>query len=82
MISYLSIPEYINENEEDTISTTNFNSTRPDKLEETEKSLIVKALEYSGGNVVKASKLIGIGKSTLYRKIKKYELSTVPKWEK
>jgi Transcriptional activator of acetoin/glycerol metabolism len=82
MISYLFIPEYINENEEDTISTFNSSSIRPDKLEEIEKSLIVKALEYCDGNVVKASKLIGIGKSTLYRKIKKYELSTVPKWEK
>lgn len=82
IISYLFIPEYINENEEDTISTFNSSSIRPDKLEEIEKSLIVKALEYCDGNVVKASKLIGIGKSTLYRKIKKYELSAVPKWEK
>jgi len=42
MISYLFIPEYINENEEDTISTFNSSSIRPDKLEEIEKSLMLK----------------------------------------
>lgn len=82
IISHLFIPEYINENNKEVIDFSNNNEFKPDKLEEIEKSLIVKALEYCDGNVVKASKLIGIGKSTLYRKIKKYELSTVPKWEK
>ncbi|MTK11533.1 MAG: AAA family ATPase [Clostridiaceae bacterium] len=82
IISHLFIPEYINENNKEVIDFSNNNEFKPDKLEEIEKSSIVKALEYCDGNVVKASKLIGIGKSTLYRKIKKYELSTVPKWEK
>ncbi len=82
IISYLSIPEYINGNEMKSINKFDCSNNRPDKLEEIEKSLIIKALEYCDGNVVKASKLIGIGKSTFYRKIKKYELSTVPKWEK
>lgn len=82
IISYLFVPEYINENEKDNIDIPNNNGFRVDKLEEIEKSLIIKALKDCDGNVVKASKVIGIGKSTLYRKIKKYELSIVPKWEK
>ncbi len=82
IISYLFVPEYINDNFEENIDIPNDNGFRLDKLDKIEKDLIVKALEYCDGNVVKASKLIGIGKSTFYRKIKKYELSTVPKWEK
>ncbi len=47
-----------------------------------EKKLIIQALKYSNGNVISASKIIGIGKSTLYRKIEKYGLGDVSKWEK
>ncbi len=38
-------------------------------LEEMEKSHIIKALKYTGGNVVSASEILGIGKSTLYEKL-------------
>ncbi len=47
-----------------------------------ERKLIIQALRYCNGNVVSASKIIGIGKSTLYRKIEKYGLEEVSKWEK
>ncbi|MCB2292598.1 sigma 54-interacting transcriptional regulator [Clostridium algoriphilum] len=81
IISCLFIPEYINEDIEDikdikdikdTIGIPDDNVFKTYKLEEIEKNLIVKALEYCDGNVVKASKLIGIGKTTFYRKVKKY----------
>jgi len=41
-------------------------------LEDTEKKLILKALKATHGNRVKASKLLGIHRNTLHRKIKKY----------
>lgn len=43
-------------------------------LDQVEEQLIIKALRHCNGNVVNASKLINMGKSTLYRKIKKYNL--------
>jgi len=78
IISCSFIPEYINrdieerEDIEDTISISEDNGFKTYKIEEIEKNLILKALENCDGNVVKASKLIGIGKTTLYRKMKKY----------
>ena len=78
IISCLFIPEYINEHIEhiehieDTTGIPDDNVFKTYKLEEIEKNLIVKALEHCDGNVVKASKLMGIGKTTFYRKMKKY----------
>ncbi|MCK4260447.1 MAG: hypothetical protein KAX49_15835 [Halanaerobiales bacterium] len=46
-------------------------------LEDMEKNLISDTLNHCNGNVIMASKLINISKSTLYRKIKKYNISTV-----
>ncbi|MFV8751185.1 helix-turn-helix domain-containing protein [Nannocystaceae bacterium ST9] len=43
-------------------------------LEEAEKDAIRKALDYTRGNKRKAARLLHIGKTTLYRKIKTYEL--------
>jgi len=42
---------------------------------ETEKDLIKKALERSGGNKIKAAEILKMNKKTLYRKIKKLGLS-------
>jgi len=44
-------------------------------LEEIEKTHIIKALQYTQGNVVSAAELLGIGKSTLYRKIAEYQIN-------
>ncbi len=41
-------------------------------VEEAEKNLIKKALLETGGNKTRAAKLLGIGRKTLYMKIKKY----------
>ncbi len=51
----------------------------PDKpvlfnLSENEKDLIKSALEKFGGNITLTAKELGINRSTLYEKIKKYEL--------
>jgi len=44
-------------------------------LEELEKSHIIQALQRTQGNVVLAAELLGIGKSTLYRKIAEYQIN-------
>lgn len=43
-------------------------------LEELEKRHIEKVLELSGGNRLKAAKILGVNVSTIYRKIEKYKL--------
>lgn len=43
-------------------------------LEEAEKQAIKRALDYTRGNKRRAARLLCIGKTTLYRKIKAYEL--------
>jgi len=43
-------------------------------LEETEKNMIINALKSCGGNISKTAKKLGIGRTTLYRKIKKYNI--------
>ena len=44
-------------------------------LEEMEKNHIREALARAGGNISEAAGLVGIARSTLYQKMKKYELS-------
>jgi transcriptional regulator with PAS, ATPase and Fis domain len=44
-------------------------------LAELEKQAILRALEYTKGDRVTAATLLGIGRTTLYRKLKEYELS-------
>ena len=47
---------------------------RPRSLEEIERDAIAEALERHDGNVAQVVRELGIGRTTLYRKIKKYEL--------
>jgi DNA-binding NtrC family response regulator len=42
-------------------------------LEEMERRAILRAMRESGGDKIAAAKLLGIGKTTLYRKLKQYE---------
>jgi len=44
-------------------------------LEETERRLIGEAMQRTGGNVVEAAKLLGIGRATLYRKLDEYGIA-------
>ncbi|MGH9454160.1 MAG: sigma-54-dependent transcriptional regulator [Terriglobia bacterium] len=43
-------------------------------LQELERDAILRALETAGGDRVRAAKLLGIGKTTIYRKLKEYGL--------
>ena len=43
-------------------------------MQELERRAIMRALESSGGDRVRAAKLLGIGKTTIYRKLKEYGL--------
>jgi DNA-binding NtrC family response regulator len=42
------------------------------KLQELERKAITEALEASGGDRARAAKILGIGKTTIYRKLKEY----------
>jgi DNA-binding NtrC family response regulator len=46
-------------------------------LREIERDAIRQALEITGGDRLRAAKLLGIGKTTVYRKIKEYDLETI-----
>lgn len=44
------------------------------RLSDSERETIVRALKATGGNIVAAARLLGIGRTTLYRKMEKYGL--------
>jgi two-component system response regulator HydG len=44
-------------------------------LTEMERDAIIRALEYTKGDRVMAAQLLGIGRTTLYRKLKEYRLT-------
>ncbi len=48
-------------------------------LREMERDAIRQALEVTGGDRLRAAKLLGVGKTTVYRKIKEYDLESVVK---
>ncbi|WP_147564752.1 sigma-54-dependent Fis family transcriptional regulator [Clostridium tyrobutyricum] len=78
VISGELVPDYIKDITKHTIKCIDCVDTESavkiQTMEQIEKEHIIKALKYCNGNVVKASKLIDVGKSTLYRKIKRYNL--------
>jgi DNA-binding NtrC family response regulator len=47
-------------------------------LDELERRAILRALRESGGDKLAAARLLGIGKTTLYRKLKQYEAQALP----
>jgi transcriptional regulator with PAS, ATPase and Fis domain len=44
-------------------------------LKDMEKDLLIQALKKADGNIVQASKMLGISRNTIYRKIKEFNLS-------
>lgn len=52
-----------------------FEKPLPPTLEELEARAVAGALEYCGGNVAMAARFLGIGRNTLYRKIKDYKIA-------
>jgi DNA-binding NtrC family response regulator len=47
-------------------------------LEEMERRAILRALREAGGDKLAAARILGIGKTTLYRKLKQYQAETQP----
>ncbi len=52
-------------------------SNKPVSLEESEKQHLIEALEKCRWNKKKAARILGIGRSTLYAKLKKYQLKPI-----
>jgi DNA-binding NtrC family response regulator/ABC-type branched-subunit amino acid transport system substrate-binding protein len=50
------------------------------KIDGKEKELLLHAIKISGYNLSLASRLVGISRSTIYRKIKKYKIDMNPDW--
>jgi len=51
---------------------TSLRSANSHRLSDSERETIARALKSTGGNVVAAARLLGIGRTTLYRKMEKY----------
>jgi DNA-binding NtrC family response regulator len=54
-----------------------YNSSLHEALEHFEKTYIYQVLKNTGWNTEKASKLMKIGRSTLFNKIKKYDIRKI-----
>lgn len=54
------------------------NASLPDVLEQVEKAMIMRAMEQAGGVQTVAAEMLGIGKSGLNQKLKKYDLYLRP----
>ena len=50
-------------------------------LEEMEKHALVEALKIAGGNVKQVAESLGISRTTCYRKIKKYQIKQIKKYQ-
>ena len=50
-------------------------------LQEMEKHALVKALKIAGGNVKQVAESLGISRTTCYRKIKKYQIKQIKKYQ-
>jgi transcriptional regulator of acetoin/glycerol metabolism len=66
-----NLPAYLRKNRPETPRAAT-DSIMP--LSALEKDAIKKALLFFNGNMTKASKALGIGRNTLYAKLKKYKL--------
>jgi transcriptional regulator with PAS, ATPase and Fis domain len=65
------LPEHIHNQETKPVPTENQKSFNLSALE---KETIERALRHYDGNITRASKALGIGRNTLYDKMKKYDL--------
>jgi transcriptional regulator with PAS, ATPase and Fis domain len=63
------LPEYIHNQEPKSIPTKNH---KPFNLSALEKKVVGRALRHYNGNITKTSKALGIGRNTLYDKMRKY----------
>ena len=70
-----ALPEYMITNVRDETGSSSSTLSVVKTLAELEKEAIQSAIVYSKGNLVQAAKVLGIGRTTLYRKIEKYGLT-------
>lgn len=80
VISPADLPAHMSKSSVSFRSGADFNSPRTTvasmtPMEELQKQAIEEALERASGNVVVASKILGVGQATMYRKIKRYGLT-------
>lgn len=68
-----NIPQFGNYTKKEIIPKQ-MNTTFKGSIQETEKDIIIAALQTTNGNKTQASKLLGISRPWLYAKIKKYEI--------
>lgn len=74
VLTYKNIPSYIRPKE----LSEDSNSKKPLlTLDEIEKGAISKTIQELNGNIAAAAKVLGIGRSTMYRKMKKYNIEEV-----
>ena len=52
----------------------------PPTLQEMERLAVIQALEVTHGDCRRAAKLLGIGKATVYRKLRKYDIHTAARY--
>ena len=55
--------------------------TTPATIQEMEKHALVEALKIAGGNVKQVAESLGISRTTCYRKIKKYQIKQIKKYQ-
>ncbi len=66
-LEHLNLPQY-NSSEEPPVAGLTL-------MEKTERAKIIEVLEQTGGNKFKTAKLLGIGRQTLYNKLKLYQIA-------
>ena len=77
LIRLHDLPSAFVEPEERSVSIEEDGKVIP--LADVERRHILNAIEYTHGDMATAAKLLGIGKTTLYRKLKQYRTSNEPK---
>lgn len=65
---------FITSNITDDIGYTNYTDSKFKTISEHEKDIIERALEFYNYNISKVSKVLDVGRSTLYRKMKEYNI--------
>ncbi|MCY6355205.1 sigma-54-dependent Fis family transcriptional regulator [Clostridium sp. ZS2-4] len=74
VLTYKNIPSHINPKE---LSNHINPKDQLFTLDEIEKNAIIKTIRELNGNIAGAAKILGIGRSTMYRKMKKYNIEEV-----
>jgi DNA-binding NtrC family response regulator len=78
IITLQNLPKSFNSRGSDHLPTSseiNSNTSLKDSLKDPEKDIIVRTLKQAGGNRSKAAEILGVNRTTLYNKMKKYGIS-------